>query len=339
MTENVTIPAPPAQHGVPLPAARGPVSAVVLEALRCPPREAALPAVEPCVADAFGEDVQLALHVCYELHYRGFAAVDPEWEWDPALLRLRAELERVFVTAMREQVAGGDDVTAELDALLVEPVPGRGLSHFLRDQAHWWQVREFFVHRSIYHLKEADPQLWVVPRLWGLPKAALVAVEFDEFGAGHAERVHAQMFADLLAGAGLSPDSLHYLENVPACALATVNMISLFGLHRRWRAALVGHFTAAEITTGPSAQRMDSALRRLDAVAECRLFYTEHIEADAVHEQVMRRDVVGGLLDQEPELAADVVFGIQATDLLERHLAHHMLDRWTAGHTSLRRQL
>jgi hypothetical protein len=117
--------------------------------------------------------------------------------------------------------------------------------------------------------------------------------------------------------------------------LATVNMMSLFGLHRRWRGALVGHFTAAEITTGPSAQRMDEALARLGADPACRLFYTEHIEADAVHEQVMRHDVVGDLLDREPDLAADVVFGIQATELLEAHLGEHLLTNWQAGRSVL----
>jgi hypothetical protein len=137
--------------------------------------------------------------------------------------------------------------------------------------------------------------------------------------------MHSRLFADLLAAAGLSPEYLHYLDRAPACVLATVNMMSLFGLHRRWRGALVGHFTAAEITTGPSAQRMDEALTRLGADPACRLFYTEHIEADAVHEQVMRHDVVGDLLDREPDLAADVVFGIQATELLEAHLGEHLL--------------
>jgi hypothetical protein len=320
-----------------VPAARGPISAVIVAALRESPR--AVPTVGLRAADPFGEDVQLALHVCYELHYRGFAGVDPEWEWQPTLLRLRAELEQLFLAAMRDQVAGGADVAAELDALLVEPVPGHGLSHVLRDEAQWWQMREFFAHRSIYHLKEADPHAWVIPRLSGRPKAALVGVEFDEFGGGRPERVHAQLFADLLAAAGLSPRYLRYLEHVPACALAPVNMMSLFGLHRRWRAALVGHFTAAEITTGPSAQRMDAALARLGAAPPCRLFYTEHIEADAVHEQVMRHEVVGGLLEQDPGLAADVVFGIQATDLVEQRLSEHILGRWAAGRSSLRRPL
>ena len=35
-------------------------------------------------------------------------------------------------------------------------------------------------------------------------------------------------------------------------------------------------------------------------------FYTEHVEADAVHEQLVRREVIGGLLADEPELESDV---------------------------------
>jgi hypothetical protein len=40
--------------------------------------------------DPYSDDLQLALHICYALHYRGFAEVDDaRLEWDPALLTLR----------------------------------------------------------------------------------------------------------------------------------------------------------------------------------------------------------------------------------------------------------
>ena len=319
-----------------LPTPRGPLSSAVVAALRARQGAVTFLVADAEIADGLGEDVQLALQVCYELHYRGFAGVDPGWEWDPQLLRLRAALEQAFLVALRAGVAGGTDVDAELDDLVVEPVPGTGVSHFLRDEGRWRHFQELAMLRSIYHLKEADPHAWVIPRLQGRAKAALVAVEFDEFGAGRPERAHAQLFAELLVAAGLRADYLGYLERAPACVLATVNMMSLFGLHRRLRGALIGHLTATEFSTGPSARRMDRALARLGAAPACRLFYTEHIEADAVHEQVMRHDVIGDLLAHEPHLAGDVVFGIQATDFLEQRLTAHLLGAWRAGRSALR---
>jgi Iron-containing redox enzyme len=322
-----------------LPVARGPLSATVVAALGQSPASEQLSLADVDQADPYGEDLALALYTCYELHYRGFDGVDPLWEWNPELLRLRAAMERAFLTALRSDTDDSNDVTAALDALLVEPVPGNGVSHYLRDGAQWWHMREYIVHRSVYHLKEADPLAWVIPRLQGQAKASLVAVEFDEFGGGRGERIHAQLFAGLMAATGLSPGYLHYLDDVPAPAIAIVNLMSMFGLHRALRAALVGHFAAAEITSAPSAQRIVQALERLGAGPACTLFFTEHIEADAVHEQILRRDVIGDLLHREPHLAEDVVFGIAATELLEARLANHLLNAWNSGTTSLRRPL
>ncbi|MCE7004831.1 iron-containing redox enzyme family protein [Kibdelosporangium philippinense] len=316
-----------------LPEPRGELSAAVVDLLAGTSK--VLPEVDH---DPYGEDLQLALHTAYELHYRGFHKVDPEWEWDPDLLRTRREMERLFLKALKEDVPGGADIDEVLAQLLVEPVDGGGISHFLKDQGEWWHVREYFVHRSIYHHKEADPHIWVVPRLQGRAKAALVAVEFDEFGGGRAERLHSQLYVDLLAGAGLETGYLHYLNEVPAQMLAVVNLMSMFGLHRALRGALVGHFAAAEITTAPSSQRMVKALSRFDADEACVHFYTEHMEADAVHEQVMRRDVIGDLLDREPELTESVVFGVQATELLEGRFGERVLSSWRDGRSSLHRR-
>ncbi|RLK61747.1 iron-containing redox enzyme family protein [Actinokineospora cianjurensis] len=318
-----------------LPSPRGELSAAVYSALSG--HRGPLPTADR--ADPHGDDLALALHLLYELHYRGFPGVRAELEWDLDLLRLRAGMERRLLDALRSEVEGGTDVTGELDELSVEVVPGAGVSHFLRDHGQWSQVQEFFIHRSIYHLKEGDPHAWVIPRLSGQAKAALVAVEYDEFGAGRADQAHSRLFADLLDAAGLSSGYLHYLDVVPAPAIATVNLMSMFGLHRALRGALVGHFAAAEITTAPSARRTVSALRRLSAPQACVRFYTEHIEADAVHEQVMRHDVVGGLLSDEPDLAADLVFGVQATELLEGRLADWLLGSWQGGRSSLRESL
>jgi hypothetical protein len=319
-----------------LPEPRGPVSESVITLLRHGSGAgSAMPS--GVTADPLGDDLQLALYVCYELHYQGFADVAPEWEWDPALLAFRAAMEREFLGALRERTRGGDDVAAVIDELLVETADAYGVGHHLREAGERWQLREYVAHRSLYHLKEADPQVWVVPRLRGRAKAALVAVEFDEYGAGRAERMHSRLFADMMEELDLDPSYGAYLDHVPAPMLAIVNMMSLFGLHRALRGAMVGHFATVEITSAPGAQRMVSAMERLGVSPRGIRFFAEHVEADAVHEQVLRGDVIGGLLESEPDLAPDVVFGVQATELLEDGLADHLLDRWRSDRSSLRR--
>jgi hypothetical protein len=193
------------------------------------------------------------------------------------------------------------------------------------------------VHRSLYHLKEADPHAFVIPRLSGTAKAAFVAVEYDEYGAGRGERVHQRLFADLLQAADLDATYLGYLDDVPADTLAVVNLMSLFGLHRHLRGAAVGHFAATEISSPPGSNRIVQALERMGAPQPCARFYREHVEADAVHEQVVRLDVVGDLVAREPALDRDVVFGIRAWQVVEDRLADHMMACWQAETSSLRR--
>jgi hypothetical protein len=67
-----------------LPVPRGPLSAAVLDTLRDDPTSAAGQVGSALLdeqVDPYGEDLQLALYCCYELHYRGFAGVADDWEW------------------------------------------------------------------------------------------------------------------------------------------------------------------------------------------------------------------------------------------------------------------
>ncbi len=327
-----------------LPDARGPLSLAVVNLLseRAPRNH--LSRVEASVGDSdpYGLDLHLALYTCYELHYRGFAGVDAAWEWNAGLLHLRGQLEQAFLTAVRNdvgEISEDETAAAEMDALAVEPADGSGPSYYLRDEGTWEQMQEYFVHRSLYHLKEGDPHAFAIPRLTGQAKASFVAVEFDEFGGGRGPRLHQQLFADLLEAAGLDNTYLGYIDHVPAEALAAVNLMSMFGLHRALRGAAVGHFASTEITSSPGSRRLVDALERMAAPEACVAFYREHVEADAVHEQVVRTDVVGDLVAREPQLDADVVFGIRAHALVEDRLADHVMRSWADGESSLRRPL
>jgi heme oxygenase-like protein len=324
-----------AADGPALPEPRGPLSAAVLAALRT----GSTVACSVAGADPYGEDLQLALYCCYELHYRGFAGVAGDREWDLGVLRCRAELERVFLAALRGDVTAGADVGAELDALLVEPVDGAGVSHQLRDGGQLWQLREYVAHRSLYHLKEADPQALVIARLDGPAKAALVSIEHDEYGAGDPRRMHSHLFAEMMRALDLDPAYGRYLDSASAPALAEVNFMSLCGLHRSLRGALLGQFAAVELTSSPGSARLVLGMQRMGLPDAAVDFYAEHIEADAVHEQLVRRGVIWPLLAVEPELASDIVFGIRASGYLGDRFGRWLLDRWAEDRPSLRTAL
>ena len=329
----MTLPTP-APVLAPLPEARGPLSQVLRDVL-IGVTPSALPTGLPAGTDPFGDDLQLALYLAYELHYRPMAGVDSELEWDPDVLRFRRALERHFLTALRAEVGADDDVDAALAPLLVEPARGTGPSWHLAVAGQRWQLREYVAHRSLYHLKEGDPQAWVVPRIEGQAKASLAAVQHDEYGAGRAERMHAVLFARMMRDLDLDDAYGAHLDAVPAVTLAPVNLMSLAGLHRALRGVAVGHFVMVEVTSSPGSRRLSAAFDRLGAGPGGQHFYDEHVEADAAHEQVLRAGV-RDLLDREPALAADVVLGIRASLLLEERFGEHLMRRWDAGGSSLR---
>jgi hypothetical protein len=62
------------------------------------------------------------------------------------------------------------------------------------------------------------------------------------------------------------------------------------------------------------------------------------VVADAVHERVMR-EAIAALITDEPDLTADIVFGIRAALLLEERLDEHLLEHWQSGRSSLRQAI
>ena len=197
------------------------------------------------------------------------------------------------------------------------------------------QFREFAIHRSAYQLKEADPHSWAIPRLEGAPKSALMEVQWDEYGSGRADRTHAHLFAQSMVALGLDPTYGAYLDRIPGVTLATVNVMSMFGLQRRWRGAIVGHLAMFEITSAEPNRRYANGLRRL-GLEEVTPFFDEHVEADSVHENIAAYDLAGGLAAQQPDLAPDILFGSECLLELEGRWADALMDSWEREVSSLR---
>ena len=324
-----------------LPPARGPLSSAVIEGLRGADTLADTDRLRMLVAgcaDPLGDDdLHLALYLIYELSYRGLVDVDDAMEWDPAVVACRLALERPFEAALRIAVppipVAADDVPTGLRTLAREG-PGT-TSRFLEREADLETYQEFVIHRSAYHLKEADPHSFAIPRLTGAPKVSLVEIQADEYGGGDASWMHAALFAQTMRGVGLDDSYGAYLARIPGSTLATVNLMSLFGLHRRLRGALVGHLAMFELTSTLPNRRYGNGLRRLGFDEATTRFFDEHVEADAVHEAIAANDLAGGLAAAEPHLASQIMFGARALLALDDRSGEGMLASWRAGRSSL----
>jgi hypothetical protein len=334
----MTLTAPWPMAATALPAARGPLSAFLLDHLRRPPHP--LPPAPPATDDRLsGDDSQLFLYLCYEIHYRGLPGVDERWEWNPALLAARAAVEARFEAALLDLLGPPErpalDIGDELRRL-IDGAAGRSLSRLMEERGTLEQFREFALHRSAYQLKEADPHSWAIPRLHGRAKSAIVEIQSDEYGGGRPGETHAELFADTMAALGLDPAYGTALDRLPGTTLATTNLISFFGLHRRWRGALIGHLAAFEMSSVEPMARYAGALRRLGLPGVAARFYDVHVVADAHHQVVAATDLAGGLAETEPDLAGDILFGARALLAIERRFADRLLDSWAAGRSSLR---
>lgn len=332
------------------PEARGFVSRALLELLPQEPNVEGLNALSGAVTDALGaspgiladDDLQLTLFCLYELHYGGIDGSHPDWEWEPGLIGIRRLIERDFETALRSAVElpsleprDSDGVAAVLFELAAADT-GPSVSRYVAKKASLEQAQEFLIHKSVYQLKEADPHTWAIPRLTGRAKAAMVEIQADEYGGGRPDRMHSALFARTMRGLGLEDSYGYYLDVVPALTLASTNMMSLFGLNRRLRGAIVGHLAAYEMTSSQPNRLYGNGFRRLGFDEDVTWYFDEHVEADAVHEQIAGRDLAGGLVEAEPELLGDVFFGATAALTLDGMLGEHIMGAWEKGESSLR---
>ncbi|WP_329609309.1 iron-containing redox enzyme family protein [Arthrobacter sp. ATA002] len=127
-----------------------------------------------------------------------------------------------------------------------------------------------------------------------------------------------------------------YLDFVPALTLASSNAMSLFGLNRRLRGAIAGHLAAFEMTSSIPNSFYARGFRRLGFGEDVTYYFDEHVEADAVHEQIAARDLAGGLVESDPALLADVLFGAAAVLTLDAMMGQDQLSAWQDGRSALR---
>jgi hypothetical protein len=108
-----------------MPPARGPLSQWLSGVLTAEPGRLPAAVSSPAVAAGAGpawadDDLQLALWCCYELHYRGFGGVSDDWEWHPVIVGFRGQLERCWITDLRELASPRAPAAADIPSALTE---------------------------------------------------------------------------------------------------------------------------------------------------------------------------------------------------------------------------
>jgi hypothetical protein len=163
----------------------------------------------------------------------------------------------------------------------------------------------------------------------------MARIQFGDLGYGDAAAMISSQFSATMTSLQLEPNYGAYTDNLPAVSLAAANLESLFGLHQRWRAALVGQLTASKMTSVDAMSHCSRAMQRLEGSVAGAQYFDVRMNADAIHAFIARNQLVTGLLETDPTSSDDVVFGAQAYLTLEDNLARHVLGSWSEKCSSL----
>ena len=143
--------------------------------------------------------------------------------------------------------------------------------------------------------------------------------------------IHAELFARAMDAVGLDSTYGAYLDQIPGVTLATVNLMSLFGLHRRLRGAIVGHLALFEMTSSVP----EPPLRRPgcggSATARTRPSSSTSTSSPTPCTRASPRSISrAGSRSQDPRLGADVLWGARALLAIDGRWARHMMAAWEA---------
>ena len=333
------------------PTPRGPLSGEVIDVLFRRPASTSddADAIDPATvaaacalpaADLLADgDVQLAFFLLSESTF-GLEGADARWEHHPALASARRRLTEALEAALRATYGaaqpGDDDPLPEVLQRIAGDADPRGLAGTFSRTGTRHQLAELLILRSPYQLKEADPHTLVIPRLRSRAKAALVEIQYDEYGGAHHPLAHQALFADVMVALGLDVRRYAYLDAVPTVALAQVNALTLLCLNGWLHQALAGHFAVFELGSSIPMNWYARGAARLGLSPAERAFFEVHVEADAVHEQVAMHDLCGGLVEQDPAARGDVLFGARVSAGMDEAVGRHVLGSWARGESALR---
>ena len=263
-------------------------------------------------------------------------------EWDPEVLALRQALESCFLDDIRASIEPPTRLSPdEAEARLLRMArggDGPSLSGVIQGTPSLERVRELFIHRSAYQLKEADPHTWAMPQ----------AARRGQGGhrrdpgrrvRGRCDHRDARRAVRRDDARGRSRPGLRRLprpdprrdpgHDQPDLTPRTAPQVA----RRAPRSpGAVRDDLGAEPTLrhGPAAARLRRG--RLPVLRRAR-------RGGRGARSVAAVDLAGGLAAQDPRLGADILWGAKALLAIDGRWARHMLQAWGDDSSSLRPEL
>ena len=151
--------------------------------------------------------------------------------------------------------------------------------------------------------------------------------------------MHSELFAGLMRDLDLDAGYGALWDDAPAAAFASVNTMSLFGLHRRWRGAALGHLAAVEMTSSraeppllgrPAPARASTSGRRSSTTSTWR--------PTPCTSRSPRSTCAARWSPRSRNYLPDVLFGAACSLAMDGVTARHLLGAWEAGRSGLRRE-
>ncbi len=255
----------------------------------------------------------------------------------PGLLDLRRAIEGRFearATGGDAGVVGSVPADGDIGEQLLDLVAGDdgpSTAAFLQRRASREQILDYLRERSVQQLKESDPQSFVLPRLDGAAKVALAELQYDEYGGGRPQRLHATMYGDALEAAGLDRTYGAYIDETSGLSLTCCNVMTMFGLNRRLRGAAMGHLAAFEASSSVPAARSRPASNGSGFPMRSRRTSTSTSRRTPYTSTWPRATSAARWSAEDPSLREDVLFGAASSLHLDALSGGELLDRWTTG--------
>ncbi len=182
---------------------------------------------------------------------------------------------------------------------------------FLRDDANYEQMREFFFQETPLEMLFGDIVGFMLPGTYGETKVELVKNYWDEVGRAVDQRVHRNMRGNLM-------DYLHiprncYQDNIDLLVVEELELINMYlslAENRSKLVELIGTMLATELMIPGRFQYLIDGWRRLGINDDLLAYHIEHTSVDEVHADDLLDHVTMPILQQNPNLMGDIVMGV-----------------------------